>query len=172
MHRKTLLSPVYMAFAWALLCCSACHKTRECSMPYVKIPGQISFVGFQPDDLDTLYISSFRSGSGFSQFIKRDTLLPGNIILQHDTAFCNGGYPFFQIDNHADLEVFLPSISRIFRISAPGYHGDSILTWTSQYDACSTRGTPLWPPDSVTINGIRVPMAGSIGAYTIAYLHK
>lgn len=161
-----------MAFAWGLLCCSACHKTRECSMLYTKIPGRISFVGFQPDDLDTLYVSSFKAGSSFSQYIKRDTLLSGNIIMQHDTAFRENGNGFFQIDNHADLEVFMPANPRIFHISEPGYHGDSILTWTSEYDACSTRGTPLWSPDSVTLNGIRVPMVATTGAPSIAFLHK
>lgn len=139
-----------------LLFFSCKDKEKDCTAVKYKVPCAVAFKGFAADDLDTLYLNLYVKGSGFGQFIKKDTVMLPGVDIINDTAFASTSRAaIISLSPSVDYEVEIPTLSRSFRVSDITYSNDTVVRWTAK--DCNTQGSFPLPPTAATVNGISRP---------------
>lgn len=157
--RKQLLS-----FGLLMVICflaSSCQKElNKCPSPtvwYIR-PVGVAFVGFTPNELDTLYVSHYQSGTDMIQLIGTDTIISpdSNMISYHDTVIywnkSTTNYSgFWHLKSGIDDIVYIPSTGTTFNIT--GTISDSKQSYYYQKEPCFTVGSEIYPFRNIHING-------------------
>ena len=169
--KYSIAALMFLIAIGSLSCKKNADERLHCWKAYSKIPGTVNFVGFSAADLDTIFVNTCVPGTRFTQVSRRDTFVGGDVRMKHDTGSISGD-KFISLWRNTDYEVILPFASDTFRISDISYHGDSLYYYTTEASFCDMKGTPLWPPDSATVNGQRVKLGRGVGPLAAAYLVK
>lgn len=137
---------VIMLIGWLLLI-SGCKKKYQCGHGYYHLPINISFVGFLPEDLDTMILKTYASENGLPVLVSTDTTYP--IPFWHnDTAYqnidsnnyCYGFYSFSSVG--ASYTILLPGTTDSFVVSDIQKQQDA--AW-EQDEPCNIKGIFLSP---------------------------
>ncbi len=112
--RKSLLLLCFSSYLF-----SACCRKVDCTERHT-IP--ISFVGFSPEELDTIYTTGYERGSAFTNVVKdklRDSVQEdgSNYILMHEyPSGLNTGESDNSLYDLYEWELYIPSVNRTIRI--------------------------------------------------------
>lgn len=143
---------------WASSCRKDLNKCPYPPVDYVR-PVGIAFVGFTPNELDTLYVSHYQGGTDMIQLIGTDTIiaLDSNMIYSNDTLIYrnqNNYDGFWLLKSNVDDIVFIPATETTFDIT--GTISDSKQSYYYQREPCFTVGSEIYPFRNIHINGTPV----------------
>src|SRR5690606_54071 len=118
-----------------------------CEHGYYHLPVHISFLGFSPQDLDTLILKTYLSENGQPELLSIDTAYP-NPVWRNDTAYQNidsnnhyyGFYSFSSINTF--YTILLPGTTDSFWVSDILPQNNAV--W-EQDRPCNVKGTFISP---------------------------
>ncbi len=130
-----------------LMLISGCKKQYRCEHGYYCLPVNISFVGFLPEDLDTLVLKTYTQENGALRLIATDTSYHMPVWLS-DTAYrdidsnnhCYGFYSFSELST--SYTILLPGTGDSFIVSDIQPQKNAV--W-EQDNPCSAHGTFISP---------------------------
>src|SRR4051812_15007545 len=93
-----------------------CSRNVECLRHYVHYGASLGFVGYMPQEVDSVIISRYGRNSAFSSLKSRDTLSLDDILAINDTLICDSNHLFLFTDEY-DYELSVPSSNKTYRIS-------------------------------------------------------
>jgi hypothetical protein len=140
---------------------SSCKKTYTCytHTDYLR-PVGTAFVGFSPDELDTIFVAHYRGGTHFSELLGRDTIISSidSMLLYHDTVYIHQDtlyYPgFWLLRADVDDSVLFPETGRSFTVTGTHTGGKS-FPYSSDI-RCSVVGDEVLPMNNIHIDGTPV----------------
>lgn len=141
-------------------------------------PVGVAFVGYTPDELDTIIVAHYKGETNLTQLMGTDTLISpdSNMLAFHDTLIFWDKNPnrysgFWQVQAGVDDRAILPSTKDTFTIT--GAISDmSSYSWRSKSE-CSMAGAERLPIRNIHINGDSVvaDQAKKIGNEFNAYIY-
>lgn len=158
---------------------SSCNKEYTCSrgIDYDQ-PVGVAFVGYAPEELDTIIVAHYKGETNLSQLMGTDTLISpdSNMLSFHDTLIYWDKNPnhysgFWQVQAGVDNRAILPSTKDTFTITG-AISEMSSYSWHSKSE-CSMAGAERLPIRNIHINGDSVvaDQAKKIGNEFNAYIY-
>lgn len=117
-----MLSLKYIMLIAGILLLGACKQDQlTCVRHFTLLPCSVAFVGFQPEELDTIICARYKANTSFIQLLGTDTLLYDTLSMQHDTAYTariNFTYSgFFNLGQGTDYQLRFPGNPKVYSIT-------------------------------------------------------
>lgn len=150
---KNMKLKKYLIILTVCVAASSCCKKESC-LEVVGVP--LTFYGYNPADLDTLYITGYEKGTGFGKIgrdVQRDTVQAGfeagtyMLKLKDNTGISPGALPGSALPDDYDWQIYIPAVNQTIKVSDYGYHNYTC-------ESCGRgKGREIQSLSSCTING-------------------